>query len=241
MFEMVCQYTLHSVDNCTGQQQTSDTTFLLSALIVVHVCFTHAYQSFPSDTGGSGSCAEGFATLDSLLSSANLTLNVSGELRILPAANSTCPGTITNLTLAASPNNGTEYPHLQLWRKESDRFTLLKSIPIEIPEAELSGTSGQGVHVYNTGVDGFLMYVEVGDVIGLYQPPTQQSRFTIAFVRDPDSLSYVWRGGQANPNAPESFSVVDVSSADGVEFALPLIVPQLSGNAKVPLPFMHTE
>lgn len=145
---------------------------------------------------------------------------LSGYLYILPNVSFTEGGSIFQWRFAARVNASisrlsfdavVQYPALQIWRQGERGFVLVASTNISSePTLQLGA-----LNVYSYDVN--LTY-QAGDVIALYQPPVESSKYLLTFVDSSNyaepSLAYERR---VNPVELPTFTSLEVLSAHTVE------------------------
>lgn len=180
-------------------------------------------------------CASGFIDRTTLLIKASI-LNGNGSSvayreatqRIVPDLVFACSGLLTSLTVGALDRGGTSnYPELQLWRRESgDDSSWVKKAAIG-QMAAISTTKYLNVHVY-TPVPPIAF--ETGDILGLYQPYSVSSILKIYLASD---------SGPRNYYIPALTQAKTEFDTDGItvytEDRLPLVAVEISKQTVCPI------
>ena len=110
------------------------------------------------------------------------------ELRVVPGLNFNCSGTVTSLMVGADiraiGGNRVEYPEIQIWRG-AQRF-LIGFVYERQSRTNIALTEG------NSSPNGVLQYnlttpisFQSGDILGVYQPPENDSVVRLFYIDDP--------------------------------------------------------
>ena len=102
---------------------------------------------------------------------------IDGYLCIFPGISFTEEGSITKWTFAAKINSdysGTQYPSLHLWRKSDDKYIHISGSNTNISEEPSIEFGALNVFSYKLNIS-----YQQGDIIGVYQPPTNESALTL--------------------------------------------------------------
>ena len=148
----------------------------------------------------------GFPTLDEVYSKASLIhgfVERTGEQRLLPNITFNCSGNITKwIFLARGKADDDAYPELQLWRT-TDGITYTKALGVST-EGSQPSVSEPSIYEFSPTDP---MQFEPGDVFGLHQPFTHESRLVLQYQKGGGPLNYRTMGGD-----PED--VIDISALD---------------------------
>ena len=160
-----------------------------------------------------GSCTEGFITKERLADEALLIGNFAemyGQQLIVPYMTFTSSGSVVSWTFAAQYNgSATQYPELQVWR-ENTTGTYVRVGSTDNMEPIQTAY----LNVYEYVLDPPLQ-VLAGDVFGIYQPSSRDSRVHLLFLTDSNYVN--WYTSALRPQ--DSF-MVDDSQTNNV---LPLV------------------
>lgn len=114
------------------------------------------------------------------------------ETRLIPAMTFNCHGTITGWRVAGTVGQGTKFPRVQIWRRNttmSEGYYMSQSI-------SMAGTvSSMEVDcaIFNHNLDeGARVSVQPGDILGIELPPSNDQAFDILY-KTSAPLNYVYR------------------------------------------------
>ena len=165
--------------------------------------------------GSAESCIEGFITRERLADEALLIgdfadINQDNQQLIIPNMTFTSSGSVVRWTFAArySPS-ATQYPELQVWR-ENTTGTYVKVGNTSNMEPNQTAY----LNVYEYVLDPPLQ-VLVGDVLGIYQPSSGNSRIQLLFLSDSKHVNWY-----IEVSEPQDTFMVAASEEDN---ALPLV------------------
>ena len=129
--------------------------------------------------GSTGECTEGFISRERLAEEALLIGDFAYTYRqqtIIPDINFTMSGSVVRFTFAAQyRESATLYPELQVWRNMSGTFVKVGHTSNTEP------VQTAYLNVYEYVLDAPLP-VLAGDVLGIYQPPEDESRVHLTFL-----------------------------------------------------------
>ena len=150
-----------------------------------------------------GSCTERFITKERLADEALLIgdfAEMYGQQTIIPEMTFTSSGSILSWTFAAQYNtSATQYPELQVWRENTTgRYMKVGST------VNMEPNQTAYLNVYEYVLDPPLQ-VLAGDVFGIYQPSSRESRVHLLFLTDSNHVN--WHNSEPNPQ--DSFMVAD--------------------------------
>ena len=147
--------------------------------------------------GSAGGCTEGFISRERLAEEALLIGGFAYTYRqqtIIPDINFTTRGSVVRLTFAAQyRESATQYPELQVWRYMSGTFVKVENTD----NAEPVQTSYLNVYEYVLDPP---LPVLAGDVLGIYQPPENESRVHLTFLEDTGPINW-YRDSTTGPLA----------------------------------------
>ena len=139
---------------------------------------------------------------------------------IFPSIEFTCATTITSLSYAspsiAETGVRNKHPGVQTWRKSHSSSTLLYN---QVERFNVTPDTVDGI-VYT--FSDLQIRIEMGDILGAYQPEGMESASFVSFQGSPGTLSY-YHDGLMNPES----SFDGPTSAE--EGKLPLISVEASG------------
>ena len=137
--------------------------------------------------GSAGDCAEGFISRERLVEGALLIGDFAyaySQQSVIPDINFTTSGSVTKLTFAAQYRaSATQYPELQVWRNMTGTFVKVGNTSNTEP------IQTAYLNVYEYILDPPLP-VLAGDVLGIYQPPEDESRFHLTFLEDTGPVNW---------------------------------------------------
>ena len=150
-----------------------------------------------------GNCTEGFITRERLANEALLIgdfAEMYGQQMIIPEMIFTSSGSILSWTFAAQYNaSATQYPELQVWREN----TTGRYVKVGIT-GNMEPIQTAYLNVYEYVLDPPLQ-VLAGDVFGIYQPSSRDSRVHLLFLADSNHVNWY----TSAPNPQDSFMVAD--------------------------------
>ena len=160
-----------------------------------------------------GSCTEGFITRERLADEALLIGDFEemyGQQTIIPDMIFTSSGSILSWTFAAQYKaSATQYPELQVWRENTaGRYVKVGST------VNMEPIQTAYLNVYEYVLDPPLQ-VLAGDVFGIYQPSSRDSRVHLLFLTDSNHVNWYTRASR-----PQDSFMVDDSPTNNV---LPLV------------------
>ena len=155
------------------------------------------------------------------LASIDLAVEQSREQRIYPNIRFTCNGTLTGILLALQQNLTADmYPDVQLWREG------MQSIYTNIASISLAAARRtRDLYIYRLDLEEPTPFKE-GDVIGLYLPGKEHSKFVLQF----QSTLAVGRGTNLTLSYRQSAmsEVVDLSNTQlRRDYDIPMMVFEL--------------
>ena len=163
-----------------------------------------------------GSCTEGFITRERLANEALLIgdfAEVYGQQMIIPDMIFTSSGSILSWTFAAQYNaSATQYPELQVWRENTTGTYVRVGSTVNMEPIQTAY-----LNVYEYVLDPPLQ-VLAGDVFGIYQPSSRDSRVHLLFLTDYNHIN--WYTSASNPQ--DSFMVDDPPDSSTTN-VLPLV------------------
>ena len=138
--------------------------------------------------GGSvGDCAQGFISREILVEEALLIGDFAytySQQTIIPGINFTMSGSVVRLTFAAQyRESATQYPELQVWRNMTGTFVKVGNA------GNMEPVQTAYLNVYEYVLDPPLPLL-AGDVLGIYQPPEDESRIHLTFLRDTGPVNW---------------------------------------------------
>ena len=167
-------------------------------------------------SGGSAeNCTEGFITREQLADEALLIgefadTNQESQQLIIPGMTFTSSGSVVRWTFAAQYSaSATQYPELQVWR-ENTTGTYVKVGST----GNMEPTQTAYLNVYEYVLDPPLQ-VLAGDVFGIYQPSSRDSRVHLLFLTDSNHVNWY-----TNASRPQDSFMVDDPQTNN---ALPLV------------------
>ena len=148
-------------------------------------------------------CTEGFITRERLADIAffipNFVYMYSHQL-IIPNMTFTSSGSILSWTFAAQYNaSATQYPELQVWRENTTGTYMKVGSTVN-----MEPTQTAYLNVYEYVLDPPLQ-VLAGDVLGIHQPSSRDSRIHLLFLTDSNHVNWY----TSAPNPQDSFVVAD--------------------------------
>ena len=174
-------------------------------------------------TGQPASCLNGFID--------HVPTNIrrhDQQQRVIPAINFACNGSITGWSILASwrrDGSRDSYPYLLIWRSTStggDRYTLEART-----ELFVSDNGRDNRNYFFTRTANPPVQFQVGDVLGIFQPPEDRSLVRLFFERDTGPTNYyVGTGDNEVSPPPDSLTVTDSNVMTDTD--LPAIVVQIS-------------
>ena len=160
-----------------------------------------------------GSCTEGFITKEKLANEALLIgdfVEMYGQQTIIPDMIFTSSGSILSWTFAAQYDaSATQYPELQVWRENTTGTYMKVGSTVNMEPIQTAY-----LNVYEYILDPPLQ-VLAGDVLGIHQPSSRDSRVHLLFLTDSNHVNWYTRA----PRPQDSF-MVDDSPTNNV---LPLV------------------
>ena len=143
-------------------------------------------------------CASGFMELEVLrkraekISNGNPSSNVlDDEFRLIPDWNFTCDGIITSLLLGVDIQVGeSDYPQVQIWRRNgsvSDEFNKIDSREIALVVGNFTPSVVFQCRLTSP------MHFQSGDVLGIFQPPQEDSSVRLYYNSSDDSAPVAYR------------------------------------------------
>ena len=169
--------------------------------------------------GNAENCTEGFITRERLTDEAFFIRDFTymyGMQLIIPNMTFTRSGSVVKWTFVAQYNaSATQYPELQVWRETTTgRYVKVGSTgsmePIQTPY----------LNVYEYVLDPPLQ-VLAGDVLGIYQPSSRDSRVHLLFLSDSNHVNWY-----TEVSRPEDSFVVNGSKTNNM---LPLVAVLFEG------------
>ena len=163
--------------------------------------------------GSAENCTEGFVTRERLADEAffirDFTFMYSRQL-IIPGITFTSSGSVVRWTFAARyRTSATQYPELQVWR-ENTTGTYVKVGSTGNMEAAQTAY----LNVFEYVLDPPLQ-VLAGDVLGIYQPSSRNSRVHLLFLSDSNHINW-----DTEVSTPQNSFMVTSSQTNNV---LPLV------------------
>ena len=166
-----------------------------------------------------GSCTKGFITKERLARLADEALLIGDfaemyrKQMIIPNMTFTRSGPILSWTFAAQYNaSATQYPELQVWRENTTgRYVKVGST------GNMEPNQTAYLNVYEYVLDPPLQ-VLAGDVFGIYQPSSRDSRIHLLFLTDSNHVNWY----TSAPKPQDSF-LVDDSPDSPTNNVLPLV------------------
>ena len=147
--------------------------------------------------GSAGDCTEGFISRERLAEEALLIGDFAytySQQTIIPDINFTMSGSVVRLTFAAQyRQSATQYPELQVWRNMSGTFVKVGNTDNTEP------VQTAYLNVYEYVLDPPLP-VLAGDVLGIYQPPEDESRVHLTFLEATGPVNW-YRDSASGPLA----------------------------------------
>ena len=135
---------------------------------------------------------------------------IYSQQAIIPDINFTMSGSVTRLTFAAQYRaSATQYPELQVWRNMTGTFVKVGNTS----NMEPIQTAYLNVYEYVLNPP---LPVLAGDVLGIYQPPEDESRVHLTFLRDTGPVSWYRRSA----TGPLEIFAIDTQSQRNM---LPLV------------------
>ena len=111
---------------------------------------------------------------------------------IIPDINFTTSGSVVRLTFAAQyRESATQYPELQVWRNMTGTFVKVGNT------SNMEPVQTAYLNVYEYVLDPPLP-VLAGDVLGIYQPPENESRVHLTFLEDTGPVNW-YRDSTSGP------------------------------------------
>ena len=134
------------------------------------------------------------------------------ELRVVPGLNFTCSGNITSLMVGADIRaigvNRVDYPEIQIWRGTQSFLGFIYARQSRTNIALTEGISSpNGVLQYSLTTP---IPFQSGDILGVYQPPENDSVVRLFYIDDPSAPVANFRN---NSNAPFNFISPSANSA----------------------------
>ena len=147
--------------------------------------------------------------------------NDDERLRVLPSMKFSCSGTISSWTFLALRQNGDQYPRLQLWRPDgTDRYDRVYQSSTDSSRFTTADDSGLTIAEY---VPPAPIPFQAGDVLGVYQPDSDDRRLSVIHVSVPSGFGRVNYVGETD--------VVEFSTAEVSAFNdFPLVAVNTSKN-----------
>ena len=138
--------------------------------------------------GNDGSCTEGFITREQLADEALLIgdfANLYDQQLIIPNMAFTSSGSVVRWTFAAQYRaSATQYPELQVWRENTTGTYVKVGSTGNMEPAQTAY-----LNVYEHVLDPPLQ-VLAGDVLGIYQPSSRNSRVQLLFLSDSNHVNW---------------------------------------------------
>ena len=135
---------------------------------------------------------------------------IYSQQMIIPDISFTMSGSILKLTFAAQyRQSATQYPELQVWRNMSGTFVKVGNTDNTEP------VQTSYLNVYEYLLDPPLP-VLAGDVLGIYQPPEDESRVHLTFLRNTGPVNWY----RDSATGPLDTYVIDTQSQKNM---LPLV------------------
>ena len=170
-----------------------------------------------------GNCTEGFITGERLTDEALLIgefANLYGQQLIIPNMTFTSSGSVVRWTFAARYRaSATQYPELQVWR-ENTTGTYVRVGSTDNMEPNQTAY----LNVYEYVLDPPLQ-VLTGDVLGIYQPSSTNSRVQLLFLSDSNHVNWY-----TEVSRPQDFFVVTGSLINNV---LPLVAVSFESESEL--------
>ena len=145
--------------------------------------------------GSAGGCTEGFISRERLAEEALLIGDFAytySQQTIIPDISFTMSGSVVRLTFAAQyRESATQYPELQIWRNMSGAFVKVGNT------SNMEPVQTAYLNVYEYVLDPPLP-VLAGDVLGIYQPPEDESRVHLTFLEDTGPVNW-YRDSASGP------------------------------------------
>ena len=136
----------------------------------------------------------GFTGLNTLRRKAVLIYSVretrdNERLRVLSSMNFSCNGNISRWTFVARRRDGDQYPRFQLWRRNgSDRYERVYESNTDNSRFTTADNSGLTIAEY---VPLAPIPFQAGDVLGVYQPDSNDNRLSVIHVSVPADFGRV--------------------------------------------------
>ena len=150
-----------------------------------------------------GSCTEGFITRERLADEALLIgdfAEMYGQQVIIPEMIFTSSGSILRWTFAAQYDaSATQYPELQVWRENTTGRYMKVGSTVNMEPIQTAY-----LNVYEYVLDPPLQ-VLAGDVLGIHQPSSRDSRVHLLFLTDSNHVNWY----TSAPRPQDSFMVAD--------------------------------
>ena len=184
------------------------------------------------------SCSTGFMSLDVLEKRAEkiissgivniLPLNyLDREIRLVPGLKFNCSGNMASLMLGVDVRTVTEdrdeYPEVQVWREGpelSPGHIIYNKNAIQEIRLAVGDFSPDGVLQYNLTTP---IEFHSGDILGVYQPPQDESVVRLFYANDPDATITYYRGG-SDPNTNDMIIIHVENSPSKVNESM-LVIP----------------
>ncbi len=139
-----------------------------------------------------GQCSSGFLTPDqltALLTGNVVHKNVFGRQWLFPGMTFSCEGAISKWIIGAEwVGGGTRYPEMQIWRLidppigSEDTYEVIERVELRITEVSPNG-------MYEYTVDPPMPF-RAGDVVGVFEPSSGESRIQLYFKEGQGSTIY---------------------------------------------------
>ena len=170
-----------------------------------------------------GNCTEGFITRERLTDEAFFIQDFAymyGQQLIIPDMTFTSSGSVVRWTFAARFRaSATQYPELQVWRENTTgRYVRVGST------GNMEPGQTAYLNVYEYVLDPPLQ-VLTGDVLGIYQPSSTNSRVQLLFLSDSNHVNWY-----TEVSRPQDFFVVTGSLINNV---LPLVTVSFESESEL--------
>ena len=183
-------------------------------------------RCFLSLCTGDLKCATKLMNTDALVSALNATSTSwialhSSELRVFTTLNFTCRGFVSRWLFVADERGGNEPIEMQIWRRNDTARKLVKVGSHFASAAATVQLSGNGNSNIYQAIPSARIYVEVGDILGVYQPDVRNSSFVLAYITTMGAPSYSF-GGQSL-----SVNTINLSGGVPIQSDFPLIFVEI--------------
>ena len=178
--------------------------------------------------GNAENCTEGFITRERLADEAFFIQDFAymyAQQLIIPDITFTRSGSVVRWTFAAQYRaSATQYPELQVWRENTTGTYVKVGSTVNMEPAQTAY-----LNVYEYVLDPPLQ-VLAGDVLGIYQPSSRNSRLHLSFLSDSNHVNWY-----TEVSRPQDSFVVNGSKTNNV---VPLVAVLFEGELELCTPLV---